>query len=87
MSKSEKVHISVTYLLIHFFTWNFLQLFQWIQNKHQILRFIILSKCPYFCLFWGSVQMHSGLRVVNIDFQPLGMKSVHKEGEFWGLKI
>jgi hypothetical protein len=35
---------------------------------------IILSKCPDLCLFWGSVQMHSGRHVVNTDFQPLGLK-------------
>jgi hypothetical protein len=41
---------------------------------------IILSKCPYLCLFLRSVQMHSGRHPVNIDFQPLGLKSDRKEG-------
>jgi hypothetical protein len=27
---------------------------------------IILSKCPDLCLFWGSVQMHSGWHVVGM---------------------
>jgi hypothetical protein len=34
--KGEKVHISYTFMTI-----TFLQLFQWIQNQHQILRFLI----------------------------------------------
>jgi hypothetical protein len=41
---------------------------------------IILSKCQAFGLFWGSVQVYSGRHVVNIDFQPLGLKSYRKGG-------
>jgi hypothetical protein len=26
-------------------------------------------ECPDLCLFWGSMQMHSGRLPVNIDFQ------------------
>jgi hypothetical protein len=33
------------------------------------------------CLFWGSVQMHSGWHAVNIDFQPLGLKVTARRGE------
>jgi hypothetical protein len=49
---------------------------------------IILLNCQDLGLFWGSVQMYSGRDVVNIDFQPLGLKNDHKEGGggFWGLK-
>ncbi len=48
---------------------------------------IIFSNCPDLCLIWGSLQMHSGRLVVNIDFQPLGLKSDCKKGVFWGLKF
>jgi hypothetical protein len=47
---------------------------------------IILSKYQGLCLFWGSVQMHSGRPAVNIDFQPLGLKSDRKEGRILGTK-
>ncbi len=50
---------------------------------------IILSICPDLCLFWGSVQMHSGRHAVDIDFQPLGLNIDCKEGRgggFWGPK-
>ncbi len=46
----------------------------------------ILSKLPDLCLFWGSVQMHSGRLAVNIDFQPLDPKSDCKGGEDSGDK-
>ena len=36
---------------------------------------------------WGYVQMYSGRHVVDIDFQPLGLKSDRKEEGFWGLKF
>ncbi len=35
---------------------------------------IILSKCQDLGLYWGSVE------VVDIDFQPLGLKSDRNEG-------
>jgi hypothetical protein len=41
MSKSEKVHISVTILLITFFLCIFSNLFQRIRNQREILRFLI----------------------------------------------
>jgi hypothetical protein len=41
---------------------------------------IVLSKCPDLCLFWGSMQLHSGRLQVNIDFQSLSPKSDRKEG-------
>ncbi len=41
---------------------------------------INLSKCQDLCLSRGSVKFYLGLHVVNIDFQPLGLKSDHKEG-------
>jgi hypothetical protein len=42
---------------------------------------ISLSKCPNFCLFWGSAQMQSGwYHAVDVDFQHLGLKSDCKEG-------
>ena len=41
MSKSEKVHISVTFLLITFFWYIFSKLFQRIRNQREILRFLI----------------------------------------------
>jgi hypothetical protein len=47
---------------------------------------IILSKCPDLGLYWGSVEVYSGQHVVDIDFQPLGLKSDCKERGFWGLK-
>ncbi len=39
--KDEKVHNSYTFMLITFFNEIFLQFFQWIQNQHQILHFLI----------------------------------------------
>jgi hypothetical protein len=39
--KGEKVHNSYTIMQITFFVGIFLQLFQWIRNQHQILRFLI----------------------------------------------
>jgi hypothetical protein len=41
MSKSEKVHISFTFLLITFFCSIFSKLFQRIRNQREILRFLI----------------------------------------------
>ena len=40
MSKSEKVHFSVTFLLITYFWKNFSTLFQRIRNQRKILRFL-----------------------------------------------
>jgi hypothetical protein len=48
---------------------------------------IILSKCQDLCLFLGYVWAYSGRHVVDIDFQPLGLKSGCKEGGFWGLRF
>jgi hypothetical protein len=48
---------------------------------------IILSKCQDVCLFWGYVQMYSGRHVVDIDFQPLCLKSDHKEGWIRGTEV
>jgi hypothetical protein len=48
---------------------------------------IILTKCSDLGLFKGSVQMYSGWHVVNIDLQPLGLKSDRKKGGFRGLKF
>ncbi len=45
-NKSQKLNFSVTFLLIKFFAWVFLQLFPWIQDLHHIMRFLY----PY-CLF------------------------------------
>ncbi len=39
--KVKKVHISVRFLLITFFWCIYSKLFQWIQNQHEILRFLI----------------------------------------------
>ncbi len=47
ISKSEKVHISVTFLLITFFGCIFSKLFQRIQNQREILRIFY----PY-CIFY-----------------------------------
>ncbi len=47
---------------------------------------IILSKCQDLYIFWGYVQMYLGQHIVDINFQPLGLKSDRKEGGFWGLK-
>jgi hypothetical protein len=47
---------------------------------------IILSKCPDLCLFWGSMQIDSGRHQVNIDFQPLSLKSDRKEAGILGTK-
>ncbi len=44
-------------------------------------------KCLHLCLFWGSVQMHFGRHVVNIDFLPLGLKSDCKERGILGTEI
>ncbi len=36
----------------------------------------------------GYLQMHSGGRLsVDIDFQPLGLKSEHKEGGMLGTEV
>jgi hypothetical protein len=52
MSKSEKVHFSVTFLLIPFFGYIFLNFFQRIRNQREILRFLtpfpIFSKNIFF---------------------------------------
>jgi hypothetical protein len=37
-------------------------------------------KMPGFMPIWGYVQMYLGRHVVDIDFQPLGLKSDCKEG-------
>jgi hypothetical protein len=57
MSKREKGHISVTFLLITFFRCIFSKLFQRIQNQREILRFFIpklnfLIK-KFFMLLWA----------------------------------
>jgi hypothetical protein len=44
---------------------------------------IILSKCPDLGLSWGSIEVYSGRRVVDIDFQPLGLKIERKEEGGW----
>jgi hypothetical protein len=86
MSKSEKSAYIRHIFVNTFFHMEFFTTFSTDSKSASNSAFYSI-KCPYFCLFWGSVQMHSGLRVVNIDFQPLGMKSDHKEAEFWGQKI
>jgi hypothetical protein len=40
-------------------------------------------KMPVFMPFYGYVQMYSGRHVVEIDLQPLGLKSESKE---WGIQ-
>ncbi len=57
-----------------------------ILHQHLVINFVWASfyqndvffdysiKMSYLCLFWGSVQMHSGRHIVNIDFQPMGLK-------------
>ncbi len=37
-------------------------------------------KMSRFRPIWGSVPVYSGKHVVNIDFQPLGLKSDRKGG-------
>jgi hypothetical protein len=50
---------------------------------------IILSKCQDLCLFWVYVPdvFSAGSHVVDIDFQPLGLKSDHKEGVIMGTEF
>ncbi len=43
-----------------------------------------VSKCQALGLFWGSGQMYSRRHVVNIDFQPLGLKNDPQGGGYYG---
>jgi hypothetical protein len=52
MSKSEKVHISVTFLLITFFVCIFSKLFQRIRNQREILRFLMIPILNFWIKFF-----------------------------------
>jgi hypothetical protein len=50
------------------------------RKKGAIKMLSCLSNVQDLGLFWGSVQVYSGQHIVNIDFQPLALKSHRKEG-------